>query len=306
MGIKDPIHRQKLALKAMDVVLFGSPNGTSNYLKDLALATSLLVAMLGCCFAVYQKKHNQAHLKKMLQDMEALQKAEEQLQRLQKELHAAQAEAKEGRPITRNNDDQNQQSTDANSIGSTIGLNLMQQLQQELQESKAHIVRFETAISKQQWTPPAQLQQWLQLTHELELNGHNAKRLAADLQLLAAKEACEKLKRKRSTLLGSFRVAHGSSIDDVDNRILQAKESLAEVTRELQERLTRWRQIERLCGFPIQQNRGQLYLQRQLNQTFGNSIGNNASHLPRTPSDAAITDSDALDYPTGKCNRLSC
>lgn len=27
LGIKDPIHRQKITLKAMDVVLFGPPKG---------------------------------------------------------------------------------------------------------------------------------------------------------------------------------------------------------------------------------------------------------------------------------------
>lgn len=27
LGIKDPIHKQKIALKAMDVVLFGPPRG---------------------------------------------------------------------------------------------------------------------------------------------------------------------------------------------------------------------------------------------------------------------------------------
>lgn len=30
IGIKDPIHKQKISLKAMDVVLFGPPKG--NYL----------------------------------------------------------------------------------------------------------------------------------------------------------------------------------------------------------------------------------------------------------------------------------
>jgi hypothetical protein len=29
LGIKDPIHKQKIALKAMDVVLFGPPKGQS-------------------------------------------------------------------------------------------------------------------------------------------------------------------------------------------------------------------------------------------------------------------------------------
>lgn len=30
LGIKDPIHKQKIALKAMDVVLFGPPKGNLN------------------------------------------------------------------------------------------------------------------------------------------------------------------------------------------------------------------------------------------------------------------------------------
>lgn len=30
LGIKDPIHKQKIALKAMDVVLFGPPKGISD------------------------------------------------------------------------------------------------------------------------------------------------------------------------------------------------------------------------------------------------------------------------------------
>lgn len=29
LGIKDPIHKQKISLKAMDVVLFGPPRGRS-------------------------------------------------------------------------------------------------------------------------------------------------------------------------------------------------------------------------------------------------------------------------------------
>jgi stromal interaction molecule 1 len=30
LGIKDPIHKQKIALKAMDVVLFGPPKGMAS------------------------------------------------------------------------------------------------------------------------------------------------------------------------------------------------------------------------------------------------------------------------------------
>lgn len=35
LGIRDPIHKQKIALKAMDVVLFGPPRGIQIEKNDL-------------------------------------------------------------------------------------------------------------------------------------------------------------------------------------------------------------------------------------------------------------------------------
>lgn len=43
LGIKDPISKQKLVLKAMDVVLFG-PQRNHNWLKDVILAVVLIFA----------------------------------------------------------------------------------------------------------------------------------------------------------------------------------------------------------------------------------------------------------------------
>uniref|UniRef100_A0A8C6XR67 Stromal interaction molecule 1 n=1 Tax=Naja naja TaxID=35670 RepID=A0A8C6XR67_NAJNA len=66
----------------------------------------------------------------------------------------------------------------------------------------------------------------------------------------------EKIKKKRNTLFGTFHVAHSSSLDDVDHKILTAKQALSEVTAALRERLHRWQQIELLCGFQIVSNPG--------------------------------------------------
>lgn len=43
LGIKDPIHKQKISLKAMDVVLFGPPKG--NY-KQSQLPDTIIFNML--------------------------------------------------------------------------------------------------------------------------------------------------------------------------------------------------------------------------------------------------------------------
>ena len=44
---------------------------------------------------------------------------------------------------------------------------------------------------------------------------YNAKKKAAEEQLETAKDLCEKLKKKRSSLVGAFVSTHGCSIDEV-------------------------------------------------------------------------------------------
>jgi hypothetical protein len=88
--------------------------------------------------------------------------------------------------------------------------------------------------------------------------------------------------------MGSFRVAHGSAIDDVDQRIVQAKAALSDVTRDLTERLLRWRQIEQLCGFSIVNNQGLDQLQSSL--LAGHLL--NHSSMTRTNSEGTINESE--------------
>ncbi|KAG9348489.1 hypothetical protein JZ751_002225 [Albula glossodonta] len=132
--------------------------------------------------------------------------------------------------------------------------------------------------SRCSWSPPESLQKWLQLTHEVEVQYYNVKKQNAERQLLVAKEGvrnhrawreetanAEKIKKKRNTLFGTFHVAHSSSLDDVDHKILAAKQALGEVTAALRERLHRWQQIEILTGFTIVNNPGLPSLASALN-----------------------------------------
>merc|ERR1719464_857674 len=121
--------------------------------------------------------------------------------------------------------------------------------------------RAEVELEDKCWMAPTMLQHWLQLTYELESGVINTKRKAAEDQLEMAKDMCERLKKKRSSLVGAFVSTHGRSIDDVDRSILEAKTALLEVTKDLQERTARWRQIEMLCGCSIMNNAGIAVLQ---------------------------------------------
>ncbi|CAB1315782.1 unnamed protein product [Coregonus sp. 'balchen'] len=78
-------------------------------------------------------------------------------------------------------------------------------------------------------------------------------------------DQADKIKKKRSTLFGTFHVAHSSSLDDVDHKILTAKQALGEVTAALREKLHRWQQLESLTGLPLVNNPGLPALANALN-----------------------------------------
>lgn len=140
----------------------------------------------------------------------------------------------------------------------------VQHLKQEIEMLRSELSRAEVELVDHCWTPPPALQSWLQLTYELESKQAMKKRLLAEKQLQAAREACEKLRRKRSSLVGAFVSTHGKSIDEVDRSIVEARNALSEVTNEMQERLHRWKQIEILLGLSIVNNNGIAYLENVL------------------------------------------
>lgn len=304
LGIKDSIHKHKISLKAMDVVLFGPPK-SHNYVKDVILVFSIIIATAGCWFAHVQHKHSQTQMRKMTKDMESLQHAEESLLELQKELDRAKMEQEIVTSEKKQLEERLQNEITAvkqQQLQSDLPITLdeqsrVHQLEEELKIVLQNLHVAEQALQTKSWVPPPMLQHWLQMTYELELRHYNAKKKAAEQQLSAAKEGYEKLRKKKTNFMGAFRVAHGSSIDDVDNRILAAKAALSEVTKDLQERLHRWKQIELLCGFPIVHNPGLHHLQSLVGNAVNKSILSShttvKSRVSRSGSVSTLTDEDA-------------
>ncbi|KAH9643774.1 hypothetical protein HF086_002272 [Spodoptera exigua] len=182
--------------------------------KDWLLASLLLGAVVGGWAALRAGRASRHQVQRMLRDMEQLRKAEMALNDMQKELEKARLE----------------------------------------QMLRAELRRAEGELEDRCWAPPPGLQQWLQLTHEVENRAYLRKKQQADMQLQQAREACEKLRKKRSSLVGAFVSTHGKSIDDVDRSIVEARTALNEVTQELQERMHRWKQIERMCRISSSQD----------------------------------------------------
>nr|XP_006203462.1 stromal interaction molecule 1 isoform X1 [Vicugna pacos] len=268
LKMTDRSHRQKLQLKALDTVLFGPPLLTRhNHLKDFMLVVSIVIGVGGCWFAYIQNRYSKEHMKKMMKDLEGLHRAEQSLHDLQERLHKAQeehrtVEVEKVHLEKKLRDEINLAKQEAQRLkelreGTENERSRQKYAEEELEQVREALRKAEKELeSHSSWYAPEALQKWLQLTHEVEVQYYNIKKQNAEKQLLVAKEGAEKIKKKRNTLFGTFHVAHSSSLDDVDHKILTAKQALSEVTAALRERLHRWQQIEILCGFQIVNNPG--------------------------------------------------
>ncbi|XP_041055008.1 stromal interaction molecule 1b isoform X8 [Carcharodon carcharias] len=292
LKVNDRSHRQKLQLKALDTVLFGPPLLTRhNHLKDFMLVVSIVIGVGGCWFAYIQNRYSKEHMKKMMKDLEGLQKAEQSLhdlqerlqkaqeehrsvevekvnleQKLRDEINAAKQEAQRLRELREGTENELSRQKYAEEELEQVGFQLENDTCLCLSQVRMALKKAEKELeSRGSWSPPETLQKWLQLTHEVEVQYYNIKKQSAERQLNIAKEGAEKIKKKRNTLFGTFHVAHSSSLDDVDHKILSAKQSLSEVTAALRERLHRWQQIEMLCKFQIVNNPGISALHSVLN-----------------------------------------
>ena len=240
VGVTSSIHRSKISLKAMDVVLFGPPRDQNNFIKDLILTTLLVIAVSGFFYMRRQNKKATELMQRMNTDMDQLAKAEEALQQMQRKLSLKESKIES-------------LSSTPSDLPDAVEVS---RLKEELELLRNELNRAEVELEDKCWMASPVLQHWLQLTYELESQTFAAKRRAAEEQLEMAKDMCEKLKKKRSSLVGAFVSTHGRSIDDVDRSILEAKTALIEVTKDLSERSQRWRQIEMLCGCTIVNNPG--------------------------------------------------
>ncbi|NXT23892.1 STIM1 protein, partial [Syrrhaptes paradoxus] len=280
-----------------------------NHLKDFMLVVSIVIGVGGCWFAYIQNRYSKEHMKKMMKDLEGLHRAEQSLHDLQERLQKAQeehrsVEVEKVHLEKKLQDEISIAKQEAHRLrelreGTENELSRQKYAEQELEQVRMALKNAEKELESHcSWAAPEALQKWLQLTHEVEVQYYNIKKQNAEKQLLVAKEGAEKIKKKRNTLFGTFHVAHSSSLDDVDHKILTAKQALSEVTAALRERLHRWQQIELLCGFQIVNNPGIHSLASALNIDPGwmGTPRPNPSHFIMTddPSPLSLVAAPAL------------
>ena len=127
----------------------------------------------------------------MMKDMESLAKAEQALQDMQNKL-TTQEKVINDVKVTREEG------------GEEVG-----RLREEVEILRGELMKAEVELEDKCWMAPTMLQHWLQLTYELESQVFNNRKRTAELQMEQAKDACDKLKKKRSSLVGAFVSTHG-------------------------------------------------------------------------------------------------
>lgn len=70
-------------LNPLPLFLFPPSVNRHNHLKDFMLVVSIVIGLGGCWFAYYQNRYSKDHMKKMMKDLEGLQRAEQSLHDLQ-------------------------------------------------------------------------------------------------------------------------------------------------------------------------------------------------------------------------------
>ncbi|KAK4327941.1 hypothetical protein Pmani_001603 [Petrolisthes manimaculis] len=280
LGIKDPKHRSKITIKAMDVVLFGPPKGS--HVKDLVLVSLLTLALIGCFKAYQRNREYQGQLSEMLKDMEKLREAEENLQQLEQKMttkvHNDEDAGSSQSPSTDENTSQEVQQL-------KLQLEEEREKNEQMKEQMKRSVEDHLELTETNYVAPPALQHWLQLTFERERIAFEKKQSAAREQFSQARELCEKLNRQRRSLMGMLASVHGK-MDNVDQSISQARTIMEEVTQELREREQRWTHIEDLAGCSVTTNPGlhtlELMLRPHVNTrphtTYGSSIGASSYH----------------------------
>ncbi|MEQ2174753.1 hypothetical protein GOODEAATRI_011131, partial [Goodea atripinnis] len=220
LKILDQRHKQKLNLKALDAVLFGPPlRPQHNWVKDFVLMVSIVIGVGGCWFAYIQNKSSKVHISQMMKDLESLQNAEQSLLDLQSRLEKAQEE---------------------NRTVAVEKENLEQKMRDEIIDAKKEAYRLR------------------ELREGAECELSRLKYAEEELVQVrkALKRAEKEMQSERSVpeaLQKWLQLTH-----EVEVQYYNIKKQSAEFQLYVakDERLHRWQQIEKLCGFPVVNNSG--------------------------------------------------
>ncbi|KAH7731501.1 Protein STIM-1 c [Aphelenchoides avenae] len=223
LGVRSFVHRQKIQLKALDVVLFGFHDKSSR-LKDIALA-ALAIGLVSVLILF------KAHRNRSRRKMEELASRLSELATMETDFAGAQkrfeAEQRDRQDLTES---------------------------EHIQALKNQLMEAERRLEMNGYDSiPFALQPLLRRTYEMEAAYINTQKLECLSEMREAKEFVDKMRRKQSSVLNSLKLATGASsgTDAVDSKVFALKTRMERIKLTMDECQQRWMDIETLCGFSI-------------------------------------------------------
>ncbi|CAI4230676.1 unnamed protein product [Auanema sp. JU1783] len=226
LGIKSSVHKQKLRLNSLDVVLFGFRDSSSKT-KDIALGLLLLTLTSVLILYARQRKRAEEESSALSTKMDQLKNMETDFENIQKTLA----------------EERSKRSTADGGVSSS-----------EVENLRVKLLAAERRLEEgNTGEAPRALQPLLRKTCENEMAFLEKQRQECVKEMKDAIEMVDRLQKKQSSVLSSLKLATGASTasDQVDSKIFALKsrmEKIQGLTRDTQDR---WLQIETLCEFPI-------------------------------------------------------
>ncbi|KAL4003137.1 SAM domain (Sterile alpha motif) family protein [Acanthocheilonema viteae] len=225
LGIKNSVHKQKLRLKALDVVLFGFSGGNSSRFKDIVL--SVLVIVLVTVLLVLKIQRTQSHMQmeKLTAKLSQLKSMQSHFEDVQQKFEEEQKKRQSSRGVPES---------------------------EQVESLKSQLMEAERLLESSGSAPLA-LQPLLRRTCELEVSYVGQQRMECIAEMREAIEHIDKLRKKQSGIVSSIKLATGASsgTDHIDSRIFALKARMEKISLAMSECHQRWIEIESLCGFPL-------------------------------------------------------
>ncbi|CAF1297206.1 unnamed protein product [Rotaria magnacalcarata] len=253
MQIRDPRHKRRLIIKSTDVVLFGPPQHTHNLIKDIILMSAVLISCGACLYAYIRHRKTQESMKSMLKELETLQAAEGDLVAVTGKMKAMENELQDKVKVergvlnswymevqrTKDEADKYRKHRER-TLGHESQLHLAMK---EIEQLRVALRQAEEHAHYQSYDAPSELIDLLKRTYHIEEIAFEVKRRSAESAMLAAKDQMNKISKMQRGFFGAVRIAHTGCMDNISELISSAKQRLAIVQDECEEREKRWNRI---------------------------------------------------------------
>lgn len=275
MQISEPRHKRMVILKATDVVLFGVQQRPHNLIKDAIMIGALTLSIIFCIFLFSKHRNSTDQIKLMLIEFEKLNTLNEANDLKLKDLPTSTpiggvGEFGKANLLTKRNSmdgtissmvDHNKMNGEYDMLGSKVkllskdnsqddekSLYQLKLAELELERMRATLKKTESRLDLVKYQPPLVLITLLNKTYEAEKALLDFKLSMIEKDKLECVDALNRVVKRQAGFMGALKIAHSSTLEDIQHRLEGLKLKHQKLKLEQQESMKRWNNIFEMCS----------------------------------------------------------